>query len=222
MTTGIKLLVSGFEASGKSTLTSGLEDALVFNFDRKEYSFSVPHVNFKEYTGMQVIIDTMVDKIHAYKEKFGKYPSNIVLDTVTQLYNLMQTYNSEKYTGFTSHNTNLKETGMLNEFIEKELIPQGFNVIVAAHTKWDEATSRHVIPATGSFKDSGSWLSIVNEAIFIEKKSNKLTVHLHGLKYPCRTFLTDLPEYVDIDNFDFKKHVEKLTKVKAESKDFQL
>ena len=110
MSQAIKLLVSAFEASGKSTITSQLEDVLVFNFDHKEYSFKVPHANLKNYNGMSDLIQQMSEKISAYKEKFGHYPKSIVFDTVTQMYSSMQKYNADKYKGFDIHSNNGKET----------------------------------------------------------------------------------------------------------------
>ena len=58
----IKLLVSAYESSGKSTLTSTIKDALVINFDRKEYGFNVPHANFYNYEGMGSVINFINEK----------------------------------------------------------------------------------------------------------------------------------------------------------------
>lgn len=220
MSKGVKLLVCGFEASGKSTISSQLDDAMVFNFDQKEYGFQVPHANLKDYTSMTDVVAFMVEKINQYKEKFGKMPKTVVLDTVTQLYTLMQKYNADKYRGFDIHTMNNKETSELNEFVEKQLIPNGINVVIVAHTIWDEATSRHLIPATGSFSKAGSWLSVVNDSVFVEKKNNKLLVHLRGLKYPCRSTLKDLPETVGIEEYNLQDHITKLENSKFEATEF--
>lgn len=219
---GIKLLVSAYESSGKSTITSQLEDALIFNMDHKEYGFKVPHVNLKHYDGMDELLNTVTEKIQAYKDKFGKYPTNIVFDTVTQMYSSMQKHNADKYKGFDIHTNNNKETLAFNQFIEDSLIPSEMNVIVVAHTVYDEATARHVIPATGSFAKAGSWLSVVNDAVFIEKKSNKLIVHTHGLKYPARTTLTDLDTNIEISTYSLQDHINKLQETKFEADDFVL
>ena len=94
----IKLLVSAYESSGKSTLTSTIKDALVINFDRKEYGFNVPHANFTNYEGMGSVINFINEKIKKYKESFNTLPKVVVLDTVTQLYSAMARYNGNKYT----------------------------------------------------------------------------------------------------------------------------
>lgn len=97
----VKFLVSAFEKSGKSTITSQLRNPLVINLDQKEYGFKVHHVNIKEYLGMDALLETIAEKLQAYKEKFGKYPENLIFDTVTQMYSAMQKYNSDKYKGLT-------------------------------------------------------------------------------------------------------------------------
>lgn len=219
---GIKLLVSAFESSGKSTITSQLEDVLVFNMDHKEYGFKIPHANLKSYEGMDVLLATVGEKINAYKDKFGKYPKNVVFDTVTQMYSSMQKYNADKYKGFDIHTNNNKDTLSFNQFIEDSLIPSDINVIVVAHTVYDEATARHIIPATGAFAKSGSWLSVVNDAIFVEKKSNKLVVHTSGMKYPARTTLADLETGVDMEKYSLQDHINQLQSTKFEAAEFVL
>ena len=218
----IKLLVSAFESSGKSTITSRLDNVLVINFDRKEYSFKVPHANIKEYTGMDNIITLISEKLVAYKEKFGKFPNTIVFDTVTQMYSAMQKYNADKHKGFDVHTKNSQETLAFNDFIEQSLIPSDINVVIVAHTLYDEATARHLIPATGAFAKAGSWLSVVNDAVFIEKKPNKLVVHTSGFKYPARSTLDDLPTNIDIEEYDLQKHIDMLSATKIEATDYAL
>lgn len=219
---GIKMLLCGFEASGKSTVTSDLEDTLVINFDQKDYGFKTPHVNLKSYTSMADVIEWIGQSLFKYKEHTGKMPKNIVLDTVTQLYTLMQNRNDEVYTGFESHRNNGKETAELNKFIETRLIPSGINVIVVAHTIWDEPTKRHVIPATGAFAKSGSWLSIVNDSVFLLKHNGSITVHLRSLKYPARTTLTDLPDSVRVEKYSLQQHIDALVNTKTAADAFCL
>jgi hypothetical protein len=222
MSHAVKLLVCAFEASGKSTITSSLRNALVFNMDAKEYGFKVPHVNIKEYEGMEKLIEVISGKIKAYKDKFGQLPETVVFDTVTQLYSTMQRYNGNKYKGFDEHKANNSDTLNFNQFIEDTLIPYGINVVIAAHTIYDEATSRHVIPSTGSFAKAGSWSSVVNDSIFIEKKSNKLIVHTADLRYPARSTLPDIATGVPVGEYSIQDHLDKLVATKVEAEDFQL
>lgn len=218
----VKFLVSAFEKSGKSTITSQLKNPLVINLDQKEYGFKVPHVNIKEYLGMDALLETIAEKLQAYKDKFGKYPENLIFDTVTQMYSAMQKYNSDKYKGFDIHSKNNQETMAFNQFIEQQLLPAGINVIIVAHTLYDEATSRHIIPATGAFAKAGSWTSVVNDSIFVEVKSNKLVVHLKGLKYPARTTLTDLPDSIPVEEYSLQDHLDQLSAKSFEFEDYIL
>lgn len=218
----VKFLVSAFEKSGKSTITSQLRNPLVINLDQKEYGFKVPHVNIKEYLGMDALLETIAEKLQAYKDKFGKYPENLIFDTVTQMYSAMQKYNSDKYKGFDVHSKNNQETMAFNQFIEQQLLPAGINVVIVAHTLYDEATSRHIIPATGAFAKAGSWTSVVNDSIFVEVKSNKLVVHLKGLKYPARTTLTDLPDSIPVEEYSLQDHLDQLSAKSVEFEDYIL
>lgn len=220
--TAVKLLVCGFESAGKSTLTSQLRNSLVINFDHKEYSFKVPHANIKEYAGIEPLIDVISEKLQAYHDKMGSYPETIVFDTVTQLYSSMQRYNGTKFKGFDEHRQNNLDTLAFNKFVEDSLIPSGISTVVVAHTNYDEATARHFIPASGAFAKSGSWLSHVNESVFIEKKAGKLVVHTDNLKFPCRTTLTDIPTGVNIEDYSLQDHLDALLSVKAEAAEFAL
>ena len=218
----IKLLISGFENTGKSTTAAKIENAMIVNFDRKEYGFPVPHMNITDYTGIDALIDTINEKLGVYQEKVGKLPQTIVLDTVTQFYSTMQAYNDNAYKGFDIHKNNNRDTLNLNAYIEDVLIANGVNVVIVAHTTFDADTARHIIPATGQFGKAGSWMSVVNDAIFIEKKTGKFIIHQKSMKFPCRTTLPDVEESVDGDNYDINEHIAKLTASKIEAQEFIL
>jgi hypothetical protein len=220
MSNAIKMLICGFESSGKSTIASQLDDAFVLNFDHKEYGFKVPHANIKDYEGLDAMISLITDKVEAYNSKMGKYPKTIVLDTMTQFYTSMQQYNGTKFKGFDEHRQNNLDTLAFNKFIEDSLIPSGINVVIVAHTIYDEPTERHIIPASGAFAKSGSWLSVVNESIFVEKKSTRLVVHTKNLKYPCRTTLQEVKTGVNLEDYSLQDHIDELTVEKLEATDF--
>lgn len=218
----IKLLVSGFENTGKSTLTSGIKDALIVNFDRKEFGFQVPHINITTYTGIDDLIGTINEKLGAYQERFGKLPATVVLDTVTQFYSTLQVYNDGHFKGFDIHKNNNRDTLNLNAYVEDVLIANNVNVVIVAHTVFDSETARHIIPASGQFGKAGSWLSIVNDAIFIEKKSNSYTIHQKSMKFPCRTTLPNMEESVEGTKYDINDHIARLTASKVEATSFLL
>ena len=216
----IKLLISAQENSGKSTLGAKVQDAFVVNFDRKEYGFAVPHTNIPTYTEHEDVVNTINSKLALYQERFKKLPATIVIDTVTQLYTAIQNKNGKRYKGFDVHSNNSKDTLSFNDYVEDVLIANGVNVVIIAHTTYDPETSRYIIPASGQFAKAGSWMSVVNDAIFIEKKSNKLIVHQTSMKFPCRTTQTDLEPAVDMDAFDINKYISVLVASKVESTEF--
>lgn len=207
---GVKLLVTGLESSGKSTITSKIKDALVINFDNKEYNFEVANADFREYTGLDSVIDFINNKLVAYKEKNGKFPKVLIIDTVTQLYSSMVLYNSKKYTGFNIHSQNNVDTLDLNNYFEDVILANGVDLVVVAHTIFDPDTKAYTIKSQGQFRDAGSWLSIVNDSIFIEKRNGKLAVFLNDIKYPSRTSLENLEEKMTIDEYDINTHLDKL------------
>jgi len=218
----IKLLISGFENTGKSTTASQIQDALVINYDRKTYGFPVPHMNVTGYTGIDDLVGTINDKLSVYQERFGKLPATVVMDTVTQFYTTMMGFNDNNYKGFDVHKNNNRDTLNLNAYIEDVLIANGVNVVIVAHTIFDADTARHIIPATGQFGKAGSWLSVVNDAIFIEKKSGKFVIHQKSMKFPCRTTLPDVLESVDSSVYDINAHIAQLTAAKLEAAEFIL
>lgn len=218
----IKLLISGFENTGKSTLASKIDNAMVVNFDRKEYGFPVPHMNITEYSGIDHLIDTINEKLGVYQDKMGQLPTTVVLDTVTQFYSTMQAFNDNNFKNFDIHKNNNRDTLNLNAYVEDVLIANGVNVVIVAHAIFDPDTARHIIPATGQFGKAGSWMSVVNDAIFIEKKTGKFIIHQKSMKYPCRTTLTDIEDAVDSTEYDINKHIAKLTASKVEAVEFKL
>ena len=218
----IKLLISGFENTGKSTTAAQIEDALVINFDRKEYGFKVPHMNITAYSGIDNLIDTINEKLGVYQERMGKLPKTVVFDTVTQFYSTMQAFNDNNYKNFDIHKNNNRDTLNLNGYIEDVLIANDVNVVIVAHTVFDADTARHIIPATGQFGRAGSWMSVVNDAIFIEKKSGKFVIHQKSMKFPCRTTLADIEESLDSSQYDINEHIAKLSASKIEAQEFIL
>lgn len=217
-----KWLLCAFEKSGKSTITSQIKDALVINFDQKEYGFKTPHVNIKDFIGMDNLISTINEKIEAYNTRFGEYPSTVVFDTVTQLYMHITRYAGNNFKGFDQHNYISKATLDFNAYIEQSIIGSGISVVIVAHTNWDEATARHTIPASGAFQKAGSWLSVVNDSSFIEVKGGKLVVHHSNMRFPCRTTLTDIPPSQPIEEFDVNEFLDKLASSKLEADDYLL
>lgn len=218
----IKVLISGYENTGKTTLISKIQNALVINCDSKEFSIDkVVYSDYKNYTGLQDFMQFTFDKIKLYKSKFNKFPKYIVFDTITHLYAKMIQFNSKKFKGFEIHSTNNLETMELNNFLEV-IISKDINVIIVAHTKVDEKTGKHIIPSQGNFKDCGSFLSICNEAIFIERSLDNHLIHLKSNFLPVRSLYQWEQESIPFNEFNINDYLEKITQLKIETEKFRL
>lgn len=61
-----------------------------------------------------------------------------------------------------------------------------------------------------SFAKRGGFLAEVDEAIFIEVKSNKRTLHFRSTKLPARSLQEELPDSTPVEEFNLQEHIELL------------
>lgn len=214
---GIKLGIIALENSGKTTIISTIEDALVVSTDNKAFTGKVPHFRYSTYEGLEDLLNTITAKIEAYIEKFGKPPRTLVVDSVTHLANNMEKYWNDKATGFAIWAGLGKDILAFNAYLEDVIIPEGINVVFTSHCQFDKDTAKYLIAAPGNFGKNGSWLSVVDEAIFLEVKGGKRSIHFTNSKFPCRSQLTDIPESMETNLFDINNHIEKLESKITES-----
>ncbi len=219
---GIKLGVVAMEASGKTTLISKLKDALVVSTDNKAFRGKVAHFRYSTYEGLDHFTEVIGEKLEAYKEKYGSYPKTLVIDSVTHLANNMEKWANDKFTGFNIWSNLGKDTLGFNAFLEEDIIPAGINVVFTAHTQYDPDTAKYKINSPGNFGKQGSWLSVTDEAVFIEIKGSKRVVHFTTAKFPCRSLQEDLTNGVNIDDFDINKHITLLENAVTESEEWTL
>ncbi len=209
MSKGVKLLVCALESVGKTTMTSKLEKSMVIAIDSKPYPFNVPHYEVREFNGVIDFKNVLIDKIKVYKEKFGELPKTVILDTVTKLYELIYLWAEDNYKGFDQHNAISKATLQLNSMLDKLLVDRGINLVVTAHTQYDINTNRFIIPATGAFKNSGSWLSVVDNAVYMYILGTERMVAHNDVKFPCRTTLDGMKSG-RVDDYDINEHMKEL------------
>jgi len=220
MSNGIKFGIIATENSGKTVLVSKLKEALVMSTDNKAFKGKVAHFRYNNYEGIGDFIDTSTTKLEAYKEKYGDYPKTFVIDSVTHLQNNMEKYANDKFTGFNIWSTLGKDILAINDFLE-DIIANGINVVITAHTQYDPDTQKYKINSPGAFGKNGSWLSVLDEAMFIEVKANKRIAHFKTMKFPCRS-LHDLPDSLDLNDFDINNHIELLESTAEESQEWSL
>lgn len=206
----VKLLVSGEANSGKTTLTKDIKDALVISHDGKRYPYPVAHTLVPTFDAVQDLIDITVEKVEAYKTKFGNYPSTIVFDSVSKIFETIHNNCNEKFKGFTIYSELDKEITAFTSFIENSLIASEMNVILISHALYDADTAKYNLVGKGSFAKRGGFLAEVDEAIFVEVKSNKRIIHFRSTKLPARSLQQDVGDSVSVDEFNLQEHVDLL------------
>ena len=203
----VKLLISAEANAGKTTLTRNLENALVISHDGKRYPFPVPHVLVPTFDSVQELIDTTISKVEAYKEKFDAYPATIVFDSVSKVFDTMFANCNEKYKGFVIYSELDKEITAFTAFVENSLIASDMNVVLISHALYDTDTAKYNLVGKGSFAKRGGFLAEVDEAIFVEVKSNKRMLHFKSTKLPARSLNPDVPASAAADEFNLQDHI---------------
>ena len=99
----VKLLISGVSNSGKTTLTKSLDPntTLVISHDGKNFPYPIPHVNVESFSAASELLNVINTKIEAFNEKLGHYPTNIVIDSVSKIFDTLMDSMSTKFTGLT-------------------------------------------------------------------------------------------------------------------------
>jgi len=207
-----KLLLSGAPNSGKTSLLQSLENVLVIARDGKRYPFPQPHVNVPDFTLAQEVIDLIVDKINAYEEKMGKLPETIAIDSVSKLFLDIEGSCIARINSFPYGEVN-KEIKLLVDFIERDLA-DAFNVVMVSHTMTDEEGTK-LVNAGGSFGKKGGILSEVDQAIYLDVRGKKRTIHYRNNKLVSRTTLDTLPDSVSLEDFNLQEHIDLLNSTNA-------
>ena len=206
----VKLLISAEANSGKTTLTKNLKDSLVVSHDGKRYPFPVPHVMVPTFDSVAELINVTVEKIEAYKAKFGDYPATIVFDSVSKIFDTIHSNCNEKFKGFTIYSELDKEVTTFTAFIENSLVASNMNVVLISHALYDAETTKYNLVGKGSFAKRGGFLAEVDEPIFIEVKNNKRILHFRSAKLPARSLQEDLPDSLPVEEFNLQQHIETL------------
>lgn len=218
----VKILISAEPNAGKTTLTKDLEKSLVISHDGKKYPFPVPHVSIPSFDSVQELIDTTIEKIEAFNTKFSEYPSTIVFDSVSKIFDTIHSNCQEKYKGFTIYSELDKEITKFTSFIENSLIASNMNVVLISHALYDAETAKYSLVGKGSFSKRGGFLAEVDEGIFIELKSNKRIIHFKSTKLPARSLIEDLPDSMPVEDFNLQEHIVRLGENATTVDEYQL
>lgn len=206
----VKLLISGLANTGKTSLLKDLKDTLVIAHDGKRFPFKVPHVNVEDFSSTAELIRLTNDKIAAYEERFKEFPKTVVFDSVSKIFDTMNNYCNEKYTGFTIYSTLDKEITAFVNYIENVLIANGVNVVIISHALFDADTANYTLVGKGSFQKRGNFIASVDHAVFLELKNSKRIVHLKSGKFPARTTLSDIPDSMTMEEYSLTDHMARI------------
>lgn len=220
----VKILISGVSNSGKTTLTKDLDpkSTLVISHDGKSYPYPVPHVNVDTFDTAGELINIMTEKITAFKEKLGHFPSTIVIDSVSKVFDTLMDSMNTKHTGFKIYSELNKEIHEFTNFIQNQLIASDMNVVLISHAIYDADTTNYNLVGKGDFQKRGGFLAEVDNAVFVETKANKRIVHHRSTKFPARTVLTDIPDNQPSTDYNLSDHIASLAKLKDSVADFVL
>lgn len=216
-----KILLSGLPNIGKTTVLQSLTDVLVIARDGKKYPFPQPHVNVPDFDSAEELIDIITEKINAYEEKFGKIPETIVIDSLSKILLDIEGYTLAKVKSFPYGviNTEIK---LIVDFIERDLA-DAFNIVMVSHAIYDEDTVGYkLVNAGGSWGKKGGILSEVDQACFIELRGKKRILHYRNPKMAARTTLAELPDSIDLDEFDLQKHLDLVTATQEDTAEWTL
>jgi len=218
----VKLLIAGESNAGKTTLTKGLENSLVISHDGKSYPYRNPHASISEFSTSDELTSFVTQKIEAYNERFGSYPKTVVFDSVSRIFDTLYDACNHKYSGFSIFQNLDKEIKAFTNYIENTLIASGINVIILSHAIYDAETTKYNLVGKGSFAKIGSFLSVTDEAIFVETKNNKRILHFRSTKFPARTLQEDNPDSMPVDDFDLSTYIAHLEEVTSAVNEFEL
>jgi hypothetical protein len=220
----VKLLISGVSNSGKTTLTKDLDPktTLVVSHDGKNYPYPLPHVNVESFGTSDELLAVITDKIQAFKDKLGHYPSTIVIDSVSKIFDTILDSMNTKHTGYKIYSELNREIHTFTDYIQNQLIASEMNVVLISHAIYDADTTNYNLVGKGDFQKRGGFLAEVDNAVFVETKSNKRIVHHKSTKFPARSILNEIPASQPMDDYSLANHINELEKLKDDVADFVL
>ena len=219
-----KILLSGVAGTGKTSLLKNLKNAFVISRDGKDFTLPIPHVVYREFSGVLdmiegyeyeqdiinpktnevtvelVQVEGMITKLDKYREKFGHFPDTIALDSVSKLANDIIEKGNTDFENFETHAYIKKDLGLLNKFITEYLAPRCSTLVLINHLV--NKDGKFIQTGSGNFKDKGGFYAEVDEAItLVNQTDKKRKVYTRGEKYQARTLL-DVPTEMPIPFID--------------------
>ena len=218
---GIKLLVNSIAGGGKTSLLESMgEDTFVVSRDGKSFGFPLPHMLVDTYYDMntflyggtvkddednEVAVPGVTDAIDKYEEKFGKYPTTVVIDSVSQITMDVIDVASQTENKWGSQGAEVtKEMATLTKFIHEYLELNNVNVVLMNHIveeKVEGKGSGDYKPfGSGKFLEKGAFYATVNESVTLVPSGENRKVYLRGSGKQARTTAAELPDTMWVKN----------------------
>jgi len=202
----IKLLINGEAGSGKTPLLSSLDkETFVVSRDAKKFGIKLPHVLIDNWVDMTTLINTIYEKMEGYNEKFGSYPKNVAIDSVSQIFMDVIDKAAQTPNVYGSQGAEVtKEMAILTKFIHEDLELNDINVILLNHVieEKDEGkpTGSYVSFGAGKFLSKGGFYSTTNESITVITSGEHRKIITRGKDKQARTAMTTIPEQMWVEN----------------------
>lgn len=211
----IKLVVNGIAGAGKTSLLASMgEDTFVVSRDAKDFGLPLPHMLVDTYVNMSTFIygdekaeiEGIVQKLEKYAEHYGKFPTNVVIDSVSQITMDVIDVASQTPNVYGSQGAEItKELALLTKFIHEDLEMNDMNVILMNHVMEEKVDGKFtgvLLPfGQGKFLSKGGFYATTNEALTIMPESNNnRSILIRGTDKQARTTLQDLPDKMWVEN----------------------
>lgn len=220
----IKLLINSIAGGGKTSLLESMgEDTFVVSRDGKDFGFPLPHMLVTNYVDMTTLIygnekeeiEGIVQKLERYEENFGKYPTNVVIDSVSQITMDVIDVASQTANVYGSQGAEItKELAIFTKFLHEDLELNGMNVILMNHVTEEKldgkATGVYLPFGQGKFLAKGAFYATTNEAITLKPKGDNREVLLRGTDKQARTTCKELPDSMWLKNINNEEKSKRL------------
>lgn len=219
----VKLLISGLPNVGKSTLVKDLDPSktLLLSRDGKKSPLKLPKKTIEDFTDVEDLINQMVAAIQSYIDKTGNNPETIVIDSISKIFLDIEAKILSKVKSFPYGVINVEISAFMN-FLEQQIAPI-CNLVMISHAQLNTETNAYeLVNAGGSWGKKGGAISEVENAIFIELKGTKRTIHHKNQKMLSRSLIDALPESQPADEFNLQSYLDLVGKEIDESDAYEL
>lgn len=220
---GVKVLISGLPNVGKSTLIKDLDPSktLLISRDGKKSPLKLPKKTIEDFVDADDLIAQMIAAIQSYIEKTGKNPETIVIDSISKIFLDIESRILAKVKSFPYGVVNI-EIAKIMEFLEHQIAPM-CNLVMISHAQLNTETSAYeLVNAGGSWGKKGGAISEVENAIFIELKGSKRSIHHKNQKMLSRSLIDALPEVQSSDDFNLQTYIDLVSSEIDESEAYEL